>query len=130
MKTTNKGKLAITVDDNGSPQVIFEPVNGTVWLHKSELSSLFCVTRQTVNASLNSLSRGGIVDIKKTCFSELCVSANHVRHDLREVNMEVIIAMAFQISSPQAKILRKWFVRRCLYGIGIVPLEMQNYHWN
>lgn len=127
MKTTNKGKLAITIDENGNLHVVFEPVNGTVWLHKSELPSLFCATIQAVNASLNSITKGRIVDIKKNCVYELCVRGNYVCHDLREINLEVIIAMAFRIDSPHAEVLRKWFIGRCLHpGISYrLPLDKE-----
>ncbi|NDV80016.1 hypothetical protein D0T57_13740 [Dysgonomonas sp. 511] len=109
------------------PLVIFEPVNGTVWLHKSELPSLFCVTVQAINAVLCSISKGHIVDIKKTCIYDLCVKGSCARYDLREVNLEVIIAMAFRINSPYAEALRKWVIERCLHpGISYcLPLDME-----
>lgn len=127
MKTINKGKLAITIDKNGNSHVIFKPVNSTVWLHKSELPSLFCVTIQAINAALDSISKGRIVDVKKTCIYDLYVKGSHARHDLREVNLEVIIALAFRINSPYAEALRKWFIERCLHpGISYcLPLDME-----
>lgn len=115
MKTTDKGRLTIKMDKNNNPQVLFEPINGTVWLRKAELPSLFGVRVQTIQACLNSILKEGIIDVEKTCKYELYVRGNRVRYDVREVNLEVIIAMAFCIRSPQVEVFRGWFIQRCLY---------------
>ncbi|GHV16151.1 hypothetical protein FACS1894169_09390 [Bacteroidia bacterium] len=128
MKTTNKGKLALAIDENGNRQVIFEPVNGTVWLHKSELPSLFGVTIQVIHASLDAMIKSRIVDVERTCKYDLAISGNRIRYDVREMNLEAIIAMAFRIDSRPAKALREWFTRRCLHpgiSISLPDIEQQ-----
>ncbi|MFV0587971.1 hypothetical protein [Bacteroides reticulotermitis] len=115
MKTTSKGTLTIIMDRNNNPRVLFEPINGTVWLRKAELPSLFGARVQTIQTCLNSILKEGVIDVEKTCKYELYVRGNRVRYDVREVNLEVIIAMAFRIRSPQAEALRGWFIQRCLY---------------
>jgi len=43
METTDKGVLTIKTDNEYCKSVVFIPVNGTVWLTKSELIQLFDV---------------------------------------------------------------------------------------
>lgn len=127
-----KGILRIDTDENNSLRVVFEPVDATVWLRKSELSSLFQVNIQTVNNCLTSMLKEDIIDVKETCKYELYVSDNRIRYDVQEVNLEVILAMAFRINSPHAKILREWFIGRCLKpSLCDFPLSIkQNYSLN
>lgn len=122
MKTNSKGILRIDRREDHSCQVIFKPVNSTVWLFQSELSVLFDVSYRTIKACLDSICKGNSIDIEKNCKYDLYVRGNRVRHDIREVNFEAIIAMALLIDSPHEKILREWFIRRCLYpGTDILP---------
>lgn len=130
MKTNNKGILRIDTGENKLCKVVFQPAGGTVWLCKAELASLFGVYILTINACLDSICKEKSIDIEKCCKYELYVCGKHVRYDVREVNMEMVIAMAFRIDSYNAKVLKEWFIRRCLYGIDAVPLDMQNFYWN
>jgi hypothetical protein len=119
--------------NGGCPaKVIFEPVNGTAWLHRAELAALFGVTAQTVNACMDALFKENLADRQEACKYDLYVSGNRIRHDVREVRLDAVIAMAFRIGSPQAKILREWFIDRCLnYGLcGILPVDMENFRMN
>ena len=121
-----KGILRIDTDENNFLYVVFEPIDVTVWLRKSELPSLFNVNTQTVNSCLTSILKENIIDVKEACKYDLYVCGNRIRHDVREVNLEVILAMAFRINSPQAKILREWFIGRCLKpGLCGFPLDME-----
>ncbi|PXV58451.1 hypothetical protein CLV62_1462 [Dysgonomonas alginatilytica] len=133
MKTTDKGKLAIVTDHNSNLQIIFEPVNNTVWLHKSELPSLLGVTVQAIHACLNAIRRENAIDVEQTCRYDLYVSGKRVCYDIREVNLKVIIAMAFRIHSPRADMLIEWFIGQCLkpklYDFPLCDTQ-QNYSLN
>lgn len=132
MKTKDKGQLTITMDGNNNPRILFEPINGTVWLRKAELPSLFGVRVQTIQTCLNSILKESVVCVEETCKYELYVSGNRVRYDVREVNLDVIIAIAFRIRSLQTEVLRDWFIQRCLYpGISNhLPDMEQRADWN
>jgi hypothetical protein len=133
MKTTNKGKLAITIDGNGNPYVIFEPVNGTVWLYKSELPSLFCVTIQVIKAGIDSIVKENIIDVEKSSKYELYIGCRRIKYDVREVSLDIIIALAFRIDSPNAKFLREWFIEQLLCPKLInlhIPIFTQHHGWN
>lgn len=133
MNTNNKGVLRIDRDENNSLQVIFKPVNSTVWLFQSDLPALFNVSAGTIHACLDLICKEKVIDVGKSCKCDLYVRGERIRYDIREINLEVVIAMAFRIGSPHAKILREWLLRRCLYpGIDISsPLsETQNFCLN
>ncbi len=120
----NKGTLRIDTGENKLCKVVFQPAGGTVWLRKAELASLFSVCTQTINIKLDAVLNGNTIDVEKSCKYDLYAGGNRIRHDVREVNMEVIIAMAFRIASPNAGILREWFIRRCIHpGLCDIPLS-------
>ncbi len=120
----NRGILRIDTGENKLCKVVFQPAGGTVWLRKAELPELFGVNVQTINACLDSICKEKSFDIEKCCKYELYVCGKHVRYDIREVNMEMVIAMTFRIASPNAGILREWFIRRCIHpGLCDIPLS-------
>jgi hypothetical protein len=122
---SNKGILRIEQGENNSYRIVFEPEGSTVWLRKAELPFLFDVKVQAVNACLDAIIRENTVDVRKTCRYDLYAGGSRIRYDVREVRLEVVIAMAFRIGSPQAKALREWCTGRCLHpGIDVsVPLS-------
>jgi hypothetical protein len=127
----NRGILRIDTGENNLFKVIFQPAGDTVWLRKEELASLFHVNIQVINAKLDTVFTENTVDVEKSCKYKLYAGGNRIRYDVREVNLEVVIAMAFRIASPNARILREWFIRRCIYGVDNIPLpEIQNFHLN
>ncbi len=137
MKTgyNTKGILRIETDENNSgfQRVVFEPVNSTVWLRRSELSSLFGVYQQKINACLNSLIEDNFFNVDEVCRHERYVSGSRVKYDVKEVRLEVVIALAFRISSPRATLLREWFIGRSLqWGICVFPsdVEQGDVCWN
>ncbi|MDU1892857.1 MAG: hypothetical protein E6767_19425 [Dysgonomonas sp.] len=131
MRTNSKGILRIDWDENNSCQIVFEPRDSTVWLHRSELPALFGISIQAVSACIDVILKDNIVDVNTACKYDLCVTGKRIRHNVQEVRLDMIIAMAFHLGSANAKILREWFVRRCLYGIDDIPLlKIQNFQMN
>lgn len=55
MTTTDKGTIQIEFDDNNQPKVVFTPVNGNIWLHKSKLVPLFEISIQTIHACIEAI---------------------------------------------------------------------------
>lgn len=113
MKTIEKGILKIETNENQEAKVLFEPVNGVVWLSKSELPELFGVNLQTIHACVESIFKTKLFKEKEVSQYDLYVSGNRIKYDMREFRFEVIIAMAFRIDSPKAKILREWCIGQC-----------------
>lgn len=113
MKASQRGSLSIEMDGNNNPKVRFEPVNGTIWIHKSELPALFGASQQMINACVDSIFKAGLFTREEVSRYDLYVSGKRVKYDLREFRLEVIISLAFRIHSPRAGILRKWVVEQC-----------------
>ena len=67
METTDKGTLRISTDNENHKSVMFNPINGTVWLRKCELIELFDVYRQTIDTCIQSICKTNIFDMKEVC---------------------------------------------------------------
>ena len=115
MNNMNKGRLIIEMGKANKADVIFRPVNGTVWMDKNELCELFGVYIPEIEICINSIVEKKIVHTEKTCrFHRVIKGNNSIVYEIQEVNMEVIIAMSFRLRSAQAYFLREWFMKRIL----------------
>lgn len=134
MTTIDKGKLQLETDDNNKHTIIFEPLNGTVWMNKAELVELFGVYIQTINSHIEAIYKTKAFREEDTSKYDLYVSGNRIKYDMREFNLEVIIALAFRIDSWQARVLRDWVICKMIRSNSIVgyPLsdEEQNHLLN
>lgn len=114
MNKTNKGTLFIDLSKGNKIEVKFHPIGGTVWMNKNELSELFGVYIPEVDACINSILEKKILYAETTCRYHLVVKKNSIKYDIKEVNMEFIIALSFSLNTLHAKILREWFLERIL----------------
>ncbi|MBN9302527.1 MULTISPECIES: hypothetical protein [Dysgonomonas] len=114
MKNLNKGKLIIEMGKDNKTNVIFRPVNGTVWMDKNELCELFGVYMPEIKVCIGSIMEKKIVHTENTYRFHRVVKGSSIVYDIREVNMEVIIALSFHLRSAQAYFLREWFMERIL----------------
>jgi Virulence protein len=134
METRNKGSLMIKMNRNGDKTIMFNPVNGTVWLTKSELIQLFDVYQQTINACINAVLKEGIFNIEDVCKYNLIgnTTKNTIKYEVYEFNFEFIVAMAFRIRSENADILRKWIINQVFVEERFlqIPAIIQDYQWN
>ena len=134
METKNKGSLMIKMNRNGDKTIMFNPVNGTVWLTKSELIQLFDVYQQTINACINAVLKEGNFNIEDVCKYNLIgnTTKNTIKYEVYEFNFEFIVAMAFRIRSENADILRKWIINQVFVEERFlqIPAIIQDYQWN
>jgi len=133
MNTTNKGILAIRTDDENHKSVVFNPVNGAIWLRKCELIELFDVYRQTIDACIQGIYKSNIYDMEKVCKCNCIVKAAKIEYEPYEFSLEFIIAMAFRIKSANAQLLREWIISEALHPKAVflqVSAIDQNYQWN
>lgn len=136
MTGENKGVISITTDekDNNQKKVIFAPVDGTVWLTKNELTELFGVYTQTVNACIEAILRDNVFYAEDNCKCNLVADTgkNKIRYEPYGFNLMFIIAMAFRIHSPNAKVLRKWILEQ-LISPKLMDIHLpagQRHQWN
>ena len=136
METKDRGVLTIETDNDSRKRVIFNPVNGTVWLTKSELIELFGVYRQTVNACIDAIFKANIFHAEDNSKCHLIASKGKsgIRYDPHEFNLMFVIAMAFRIDSENAGILREWIMNQMLVSKTVflrIPItNILNYEWN
>ncbi|WP_221412302.1 hypothetical protein [Dysgonomonas sp. 511] len=137
MITINKGILTIETDyDNGNRKsVIFNPVNGTVWLAKADLSNLFDIKQRIIDCCIENILNTNILDMEKTCRYHTIVntSRNKVKYEPYELNLEFIIAQAFRIDSENAQVLRRWIVEQLVNPKLIdlpASISRQQHEWN
>jgi len=133
MEATDKGTLRIEMDNECRKSVVFNPVNGTVWMSKCELIELFDVYRQTIDACIQGIIKANTFDMETVCKCDLTQRGNRIEYIPYEFSLEFIIAMAFRIKSENAKLLRGWFLRDVLRPKVVfvqVPMSKQNHLWN
>ena len=134
METKNKGSLMIRMNRNGDKTIMFIPVNGTVWLTKSELIQLFDVYRQTINACINAVLKASTFNIEDVCKYNFIgnTTKKKIEYEAYEFNFEFIVAMTFRIRSENAEILRKWIINQVFVKERFlqIPAIIQDYQWN
>jgi hypothetical protein len=104
------GKLYIQERENGKPEIIFEPANDTVWLSSWEIGKLLGTYSVTISNHLRAIFKSGILREDRVCHYQRYSNGNSV--DL--YNLEVILALAFRIHSPNADLLRQWAIARII----------------
>lgn len=114
MNNLNKGRLIIEMSKVNKANVIFRPANGTVWMDKNELCELFGVYMPEIESGIGSIMEKKIVHTENTCRFHRVVKGSSIVYDIREVNMDVIIALSFHLYSAQAYFLREWFMEHIL----------------
>lgn len=134
MTITDKGTIEIDFDNNNQPIIIFKPVNGEVWIEKSELAGLFGVYIQTINACIEKVYKSGNYRPEDTSEYNLYTSGNKIKYDMRRFNLQIIIALAFHLNSWQAKLIREWVMGMILRGNSVISYPIldsnQNFRLN
>ena len=120
MTTTDKGTMKIEFDENNQPKVIFKPVNGDVWLWNFELVELFGVYTQRINCAIDAVYKTKAYLPEETSEYHLYRSGNTIKYDKYRFNLQIIIALAFNIDSWQAKLIREWFIKKILIGNSVI----------
>lgn len=102
------GKLYMDISDDGSMRVVFEPVNGNVWLTASEIARLLGCFVGKVTSNIRVLFKSGVLREWE------CSRRLHYRNGggMELYNLETVLALAFRIHSPGADAVRKWAMGR------------------
>lgn len=114
MTTPNTGILTIEFTDQDQPVVIFQPVNGEVWLSLPQLAELFGVFVRTLTADIETIYRANVFNEKETSRYNLYTSGTKIKYDKTHFNLEIIIALAFRIGTWQAQLIRRWIIKQLL----------------
>ena len=109
-----KGKLLIKIESDNTHKVEFLSVNGTVWMNRNELCELFGCYLKEIDESLETIFKKEMFRVEDTCHYHIIAGGKRVSYDITEVNLTVIIALAFLMTTPQSRTLRTWFIEQLL----------------
>lgn len=108
-----RGTITIRNTNSKSIQVSIElSEDGTVWMTKNEITSLFDVYRSSVDANLKSLFKSGGLwkkEVKKECPHTL---ENGQKCIIEYFNLEVILALCYRMDSPICTLFRQWVAKQ------------------
>jgi hypothetical protein len=117
------GKLYIQERENGKLEIVFEPVNGTVWLSAWEIGKLLGAYSVAISNHLRAIFKSGVLRKDDVCYYQRYSNGNSV--DL--YNLETVLALAFRIHSPNADLLRQWAIERIIgKKVKVEPLIILN----
>ncbi|MDL2241293.1 hypothetical protein LJB91_00075 [Bacteroidales bacterium OttesenSCG-928-L03] len=108
----NNGLLSIRVNGNNEMEVIFKPINNTVWMNRNELCQLFGCYMKDIDRYLGEIFEKKLLRVEETCRYHIIAGGRRVSYDITAVNLIVIITMAFRLETPEAQMLRIWFVEQ------------------
>jgi hypothetical protein len=104
------GKLFMQMEDDGSMKIVFEPVNGMVWLSSWEIGKLLGTYSVAISNHLRAIFKSGVLRENEVCYCQRYSNGGSM--DL--YNLETVLALAFRIHSPNADLLRKWAMERII----------------
>ncbi len=114
MKKTrdDKGLLSIRITGNNKVSVVFQPVNGTVWMDRNGLCELFGCYMKDIDRCIEELFEKNMLKVEETCKYHIIAGGRRISYDITEVNLAVIIAMAFRLDTPEAGTIRMWCIEQ------------------
>ncbi|MDH6356551.1 protein-tyrosine kinase [Parabacteroides sp. PF5-9] len=98
---------SIKIDSTG---VEITPVDGAVWLTQHQIADLFGCFVSKVNSNIRSILKSGVLRESDVCRTYHYKNSNFVE----QYNLEMIIALSFQIKSRNAEVFRKYLVQKSL----------------
>jgi len=94
----------------GGSAVQLKTAGGTVWLTYEQMADLYATTRQNIVQIVGRVLADGEVG-QATCNSELQVrqeGSRLVRRSVRLFSLDMILAVGYRVSTPQAVMFRQW----------------------
>jgi hypothetical protein len=113
-KKNNKGLLSIQIGYSNELEVVFKPVNSNIWMDRDELCELFGCYQKDIDSCIETILKKEMFRIEETCHYHVIAGGKRISYDITEVNLSIIIALAFMMATPQAGMLRTWFVEQML----------------
>jgi hypothetical protein len=86
--------------------------DGTVWMTKNEIASLFNVYRSSVETSLKSIFKSNGLLAKTVRQEEHCIQTNDKKCIVEYFNLEVIIALSHRLDSYTCIHFRQWIAKQ------------------
>ncbi|MDR3652816.1 MAG: hypothetical protein P4L34_07585 [Paludibacter sp.] len=108
-----RGTITIRNIKSDNVQIYIElSEDGTVWMTKNEIASLFNVQNSSVEASLKSLFKSNGLLEKTVRQEEHCIQINDKKCIVEYFNLEVIIALSYRMGSYPCIHFRQWVAKQ------------------
>jgi len=111
-KISNKGLLSIQIDGDNKMKVVFRPKEGNIRMDRNGLCELFGCRLKDIDNYLETIFKKEMFRIEDTCHYHIVAGGKRIGYDITEVNLSIIVALAFMIATPQAGTLRAWFIEQ------------------
>ena len=108
------GKLYMQYSENGMPEIVFEPVNGTVWLTVNQTAQLLGCFAAKVTCNIQAIFKSEILRENEVCcrYKYTVPNAEYPERQGVLYNLDMIIALAYRIKSLNSKVFRSWLAKR------------------
>jgi hypothetical protein len=109
-----RGKLYMKYSKDGIPEVVFEPVNGIVFLSENEIADLLGCFVGKVTSNIKVIFKSEILREQDVCCYYRYTVPN-VEYSERQgvlYNLEMIIDLSFRIKSYNSEVFRNWLMKR------------------
>jgi len=125
------GKLYMQYRENGTPEVVFEPVNGTVWLTTNQIAQLLGCFTVKITCNIKVITKSEIFRENEVCryYKYTVPSAEYPERQGVLYNLDVIIALAYRIKSLNSKVFRNWLTKR-IYRQEKHQKSFEDFIWN
>ena len=108
-----RGTITINNPNSDNTQICLElSEDGTVWMTKNEIASLFDVHRSSVESNLKLLFKSNRLLEKTVRQEEHCIQSNNQKCIVEYFNLEVIIALSYQLDSYPSIHFRQWVAKQ------------------
>jgi hypothetical protein len=127
----NNGLLEIRINNNNEMDVVFQPVNNTVWMDRNQLCELFGCYMKDIDKCIEDIFEKKMLRVEETCKYHIIAGGRRVSYDITEVNLIVIITMAFWLDTPEAGTLKMWFVEQVakMKSLDVLLVDMGKNAW-
>lgn len=110
-----RGTITIKNTNSDNIHVCLElSEDGTVWMTKNEIASLFNIYHSSVEASLKSLFKSNRLLEKTVKQEEHCTQINDKKYIVEYFNLEVIIALSHRLDSYPCIHFRQWVANQVI----------------
>lgn len=105
-----RGYINITENNKHEFSVEAKLINGTLWLSKWQMATLFNVYTKTIEGNLKAIFKAGL--LKENEVSRIHTFVNE-GHESEQVlyNLDTLIFVGFRIASFEAKAFRDWVLK-------------------
>jgi hypothetical protein len=108
------GKLYMRYSENGKPEVIFEPVNGTVFLTVGEIAQFLGCFAGKVTSNIKVVFKSEILQEMDVCchYRYSVPNAEYPERQGILYSLDMVIALAYRINTYNSEIFRNWIAKR------------------